>query len=373
MAVSVFDDSVFSALFGDAELAALFAEDRTVAMYNRVEAALTEAVAAEGLIAAEAAAAIVATLEGFAPPPGVLADGIAKDGLPIPCYVKALRAAVPEPFRAEVHKDSTSQDIMDTALALTLREANDILAARLDAAMAALDALSARFGDRPLMGRTRMQAALPVGVAHRIATWRAPLPHHAAALAALRPRLEALQFGGPVGTRDAWDGRGDAVARRMAATLGLTEPGAAWHTDRSAIGAYAAWLAGVSASLGKIGGDVALMAQQGIDAVRVAGGGASSAMAHKQNPILAELLVTLARYAATQAGGIAHSLVHEQERSGIAWALEMMLLAPLVVTAGRSLTATAELVGRIEAMGDGARETSSAAAAPHISSASSGH
>jgi 3-carboxy-cis,cis-muconate cycloisomerase len=353
VAVSPLDDRILGALFGDAELGAVFDERRTVERWTAVEAALAEAAAAEGLAPEATAAAIRAAP---APAEAVLAAGTARDGLPIPAYVAALKLAVREPLRAGVHIGSTSQDILDTAQALALRDANDILAGRIAALDDALAGLAARFGDRPLMARTRMQAALPVTVGHRIAAWRAPLAGQAADLEALRPRVEALQFGGPVGTREGWSGRGDAVARRMAAALGLADPGRAWHTDRSAIGAYGALMAGLAASAGKIGADVALMAQQGLGEAAVAGGGSSSAMAHKANPILAELLVALARYAATLAGGLAQSLVHEQERSGAAWSLEMMLLPQLVVTAGRSLGAATELAGRIERLGESARE-----------------
>ena len=72
--------------------------------------------------------------------------------------------------------------------------------------------------------------------------------------------------------------------------------------------------------LGKFGQDIALMAQAG-DELQRAGGGSSSAMAHKRNPIDAEMLVTLARYNAVQLSGMHHALIHEQDRSGAAWTL----------------------------------------------------
>jgi len=64
------------------------------------------------------------------------------------------------------------------------------------------------------------------------------------------------------------------------------------------------------------------MVQQGIDDIALSGGGGSSAMAHKQNPIGAELMVALARYVASQQGLLGQAMIHEQERSGAAWALE---------------------------------------------------
>lgn len=107
----------------------------------------------------------------------------------------------------------------------------------------------------------------------------------------------------------------------------------------------------ISGALGKIGTDLCLMAQQGIDEVKIAGGGASSAMAHKANPIRAELLVTLAHYNAAQMGALHNTLVHEQERSGAMWALEWMVLPPITVTAGRALSAASEVLGQIERIG----------------------
>jgi 3-carboxy-cis,cis-muconate cycloisomerase len=132
----------------------------------------------------------------------------------------------------------------------------------------------------------------------------------------------------------------------LAEGLGLGLPERPWHADRTRLAEIAVWLAGLSGSLGKIGQDVALMAQNEIAEIRLAGGGGSSAMPHKENPVGAETLVTLARFSATQVSGMHHALIAEQERSGAAWTLEWMLLPPLAVAAGAGLrTATALLAG----------------------------
>ena len=91
---------------------------------------------------------------------------------------------------------------------------------------------------------------------------------------------------------------------------------------------FAGWLSLVTGSLGKVGQDIALLAQNEIADVTVTGAGQSSAMHHKQNPVLAETLVTLARFNATQLSGMHHALVHEQERSGATWTLERRLGLP---------------------------------------------
>jgi 3-carboxy-cis,cis-muconate cycloisomerase len=350
MAVSVFEDALLGPLFRDPVTSSAFEASRTVERFNRVETALADACAAEGLVSRESADAVTNVLRAFAPDPATLASGTARDGIPVPAYVAALKAAVPEAHRSAVHFGATSQDVMDTALALALVEVNASLHHRLRAAAEAVRKVIGTWGAAPIMGRTRMQAALPITFADRGAAWLAPLLDHDERLARLRGSVEALQLGGPVGNRAGWGRRGNGVARRMGKSLGLAAP-APWHTRRDALGEYAAFLSLVTAAGGKIGQDVALMAQQGIDEAALSGGGGSSAMEHKRNPVLAELLVTLARYNAAQLGGFHQALLHEQERSGIAWALEWTTLPPMCAAAGRSLDAVSALLSAIERIG----------------------
>jgi 3-carboxy-cis,cis-muconate cycloisomerase len=196
-----------------------------------------------------------------------------------------------------------------------------------------------------------MQAAAEITVADRIVPWRAPWADHRARLDDLTPRLLRLQFGGAAGNRAALGAQGPAVAAELAQALGLSDPPHAWHAMRDGLGEFAGWLSLVTGTLGKIGQDIALMAQQGLDEVSLSGGGTSSAMADKRNPVRAELLVTLARFNAAMLGGFHQALVHEQERSGAAWTLEWMILPQMLQATGRALTAGAELIGSIERIG----------------------
>ena len=93
------------------------------------------------------------------------------------------------------------------------------------------------------------------------------------------------------------------------------------------------------------------MAQQGIEEIGLSGGGGSSAMPHKSNPVLAELLVTLARFNAGQVAQLHHAMVHEQERSGAAWALEWMVLPQMQITTGRGLLTAQTMLNQIERIG----------------------
>lgn len=337
-------------LFGDAEAAGIWSADMQLRHMLAFEAAYTRALGAVGRIDEEDAESTAQAISEAWVDLDSLNEATARDGVVIPDLVAQLRRATGVEGPA-LHKGTTSQDVIDTALALTIRDYNSLLADRLTALETELAALTERFHAAPMMGRTRMQAALPITVADRISTWALPLQGHQTRLAAMRPRLEALQFGGAAGDRAATSPHGDEIAAHMAKALGLSNPPRAWHATREGVVDYANLLSLVTGTLGKMGQDICLMAQQGVDEIKLSGGGGSSAMPHKQNPVLAELLVTLARFNAVQVSGMHHAMIHEQERSGAAWSLEWMILPQMAEATARSLSAAIELCGQITRIG----------------------
>ncbi|AJE45560.1 3-carboxy-cis,cis-muconate cycloisomerase [Celeribacter indicus] len=348
MSVSVFDHPWLGGLFGDPEMAAILAPERQMAHMLAFEAAWSRACGKAGLFdparAEEAATAIAAARIDLAD----IAAGMAEDGVPVPRLVKQLKAIAPA---EAVHKGATSQDVVDTALVLTLREASGLIAERLTTLDTALVSLEARFGDAPLMGRTRMQAATEITVRDRLLAWRLPIADHLMTLEQKRADVEKVQIGGASGDRKALGHKAGTVVAAVAEALDLAPTDKAWHTMRHGIAGYASFLSLITGSLGKFGQDVVLMAQQGLEEIAMSGGGGSSAMPHKQNPVAAELLVTLARFNATQVSAMHHALVHEQERSGTAWTLEWMVLPQMLMTTGRALAVAIDMSQRITRIG----------------------
>lgn len=335
--------SMVQALVGDEEAGALFSNEAELSAMLDVEVALAKAQAETGLIAQDAAYRIAEACRSFRPDWSALAAGLVQDGVIVPGLIKQLRAVVGEPHAKALHFGATSQDIIDSALVLRLKSIVGIYERRLDDLIAALRDLRTRDGAVKLMAHTRMQRALPFTAADKIETWLQPLERHAENLRNLAPRLLVLQLGGPVGTRDGMGDHGDAVADAMAEILGLAY-GPPWHSQRDRIGEFGALLSLISGTLGKIGQDVALMAQNEVAEVRLASGGGSSAMPHKSNPVQAELLVTLARYNAGLLGTLHQALVHENERSGAAWTLEWLVLPQMVTATAAGLSKAQALV-----------------------------
>ena len=75
-------------------------------------------------------------------------------------------------------------------------------------------------------------------------------------------------------------------------------------------------------------------------------------MPHKQNPVKAEVLIALGRYVAGQNAVLGQAMIHEQERSGEAWALEWLTLPSMFEAAGVALRATSEVLVQIQSIGD---------------------
>lgn len=348
--ISPFDHLWLGGLFRDAQAADIWGPDRQMAYMLAFEAAYTRALGQTGKTEISAANAVAQQINAFKPDMADLHSGTARDGVVVPALVAQLKHAIDHEGGC-IHTGTTSQDVIDTALAMTLRDFNDLLDSRIAALIGTFDDLAARFGDVPIMGRTRMQAAMPITFLNRLATWKQPLVTHRVRLNNLRPNVECLQLGGAAGDRAALAPHADDISCIMAAELGLSNPPQAWHAMREGIVDYASFLSLICGSLGKFGQDICLMAQQGVDDVTLSGGGGSSAMPHKQNPVLAELLVTLARFNATQVSGMHHALVHEQERSGAAWALEWMILPQMAQATARSLAVAAEICGKITLIG----------------------
>lgn len=337
--------------FHDPSISNMFSGEAMLAQMLRFERAWTLALLAVESIDQRQADAAIAVIEGFKPDNAAFAQGANQDGLPVPELVRQLRSALPESDRKAIHNGSTSQDVLDTSFVLACLAVLDLFQARLQVLITGLDDLQSRFGDTALMGRTRMQAALPIGVAQRIETWRKPMQNVLNEFSDLKTQTACVQVGGAVGdrafARDDHDGR---ILHTMCTELGLS-PADVWHTDRSRMLDLGHWLTKTAGACAKIGKDIGLMAQQGIEEVKLSGSGGSSAMPHKQNPVRAENLTALGRFVAGQNAILAQAMIHEQERSGEAWALEWLTLPTMFEATGASLNAAQGLLGQIEYLG----------------------
>lgn len=220
-----------------------------------------------------------------------LRDGVRRDGVPVVDLVRQLREQVGGDAD-RVHRGATSQDVLDTALVLASRDALAAAGRDLATAGRALAALAAAQRGTPVIARTLTQPAEPTTLGAESAAWLDAVTSALAALCGLR---YPVQLGGAVGTGSAFvrlSGREDAprlLRAALARTLGLADPGRAWHTDRSPVLSIVAAAGQVCAAAGRIGRGLAFAARDGV--LLPAHGGGSSAMPHKKNPVDAVILI----------------------------------------------------------------------------------
>jgi len=328
MPVNPADSPVFGTLYGSDAMRAVFDERAFLQRMLDVEAALARVQAGLGIIPPEAAQAIGAAARVENLDTAELAASVRNVGYPVVGLVKGLSRAAGAAGRW-THWGATTQDIMDTALVLQVREGLALLRRDLLAVIAELAKRAASHRQTVMAGRTHLQHALPTTFGLKCAVWLAPLIRDAERLDQLRPRIEVVQFGGAAGTLASLGEQGIAVMEGLAAELGLAAPDVPWHVARDGFAEAVAFLGLVCGSLSKIAFDIILLAQTEVAEVaepHVAGRGSSSTMPQKRNPIASEYVLAAARAVQALVPLMQGAMAGDQERATGPWQAELLAL-----------------------------------------------
>jgi len=339
--------SIFEGFLSTSETLAAFSDRNFVDAMLRFEAALARAQAQVGLIPESAVHSIVGSckVELF-DVAKIVRDSGRAGSVAIP-LVKSLKEAVGL-FNADavryVHFGSTSQDVIDTAMALVTREAVTLIEADLAKAAQALLRHAEKHATTPILARTLMQPASVTSFGFKCVGWAAPLVRSRARIAAAARSALHVQLGGAVGTLTRMKGHGPQVRRLVADALGLGDPGATWHTQRDEWIALGCELGLMVGSLGKIAKDIALMGQYEVAELAEPsepGRGGSSAMPHKRNPVASMVALAAAQRAPQRVAALLQAMPQEHERALGAWQAELAEWPQLLMSAHGSVRALA--------------------------------
>jgi len=337
MACTVVDSILYRDAFGTPAMRAVFSDHALIQRYIDAEVALAKAEARVGVIPAEAAEVIARESR---------IDRIDFDhmraetdivGYPILPLVHQLVEMCGDAGRY-VHWGATTQDIMDTAVALQICDALDIIDADIRELRSILADLAVKHRDTPMAGRTHLQQALPVTFGYKVAIWLAMFDRHQQRLAELRPRVALVEFAGAAGTLASLGTKGFEVQEAMADELGLGVPATTWHVARDGFAEAVNLLALITGSLGKIALDIMIMASTEFAEVAepfVKGRGASSTMPQKRNPISSELMLAASKAVRQHAGLMVDAMVQDFERATGPWHAEWIAIPEsFILTAG---------------------------------------
>jgi 3-carboxy-cis,cis-muconate cycloisomerase len=317
-----------------------------------VEAALAEAEASAGVIPRDAAGAVkTACNVDLFDAASLEAESVRAGNLAIP-LVRELTARVagshPEMARY-VHWGATSQDIIDTGLVLQLRGSVPAIVHDLRRAADASARHAAQHVATTMPGRTWLQQATPITFGLKAAGWCDALDRTSTLVQQSLDAASCLQFGGASGTLAALGDQGPDIATRFGKILGLAVPAIPWHTHRDRLASLACALGVATGTMGKIGRDLALLAQTEIGEAHepAAEAGRSSTMPHKRNPVRAAIVVAAAMRVPGLVSTMLACMLQEHERGLGGWQAEWDTVPDLVTTTAE---ASAALAAALEAL-----------------------
>ena len=276
----------FGEMFGTNEMRALFSDEALVQRYLDVEIALARVQATLGLIPGEAADAIAAAAHVERIDWPRLSQRTEIVGYPILPLVEQVVEWVRDGHGEFCHWGATTQDIMDTADALQIKDGLELIEAALSDLCETLATLAKDHSHTAMPGRTHLQHALPITLGYKCACWLSSLDRHRQRLIELQSRVLVGQFSGAAGTLASLGPLGLDVQAALMKELGLGNPSITWHTARDNFAEVTGLLALTGGTLGKIGYDVMLLMQTEVaEAFEpfVKGRGASSTMPQKRN------------------------------------------------------------------------------------------
>jgi 3-carboxy-cis,cis-muconate cycloisomerase len=334
---TVLDSILFRDAFGTPAMREVFSDFSLISRYVEVEVALAKAEAECGVIPPEAAVEIGGRAAASSLDFDLLRRETEIVGYPILPLVHQLVKQCGEAGRY-VHWGATTQDIMDSAVILQVRDGLSIIEADISALRGILADLSRRYRDTPMAGRTHLQQALPVTFGYKTAIWLAMFDRHAERLEQLKPRVLIGQFAGAAGTLASLGDRGFDVQSAFCRQLGLGVPVSTWHVARDGLAEVVNFFGLVTGSLGKIALDIMIMASTEFAELYepfVKGRGASSTMPQKRNPISSELILAACKAVRQHAGLMLDAMVQDFERATGPWHAEWMAIPEsFVLTAG---------------------------------------
>jgi adenylosuccinate lyase len=349
-----FGSKVYGGAWTTPQMQALFADASRTRRWLNLLAILAETQAEFDLIPKEAARDILATAQAIMVDEEFLREcreGYEATGHSTAGLIRAFARRCAGPGAEWFYVGATVQDIADTWLMLTLREARGLMIADLDRAAAAAEELCRRHRNTLMPGRTHGQQGLPITFGFKAAGWLAELRRCRQRFEEAAPRLDVGQLCGGVGSLSALGPEALALQRRFFERIGLRAPDISWTASRDILVEWGSLSIFAAGAADRIGHEVYNLQRDEIGELREGASReniGSITMPHKRNPEAAEHLGTLSRAVRANAALLCESLVHDHERDGRSWKIEWHAVPEITLAAGKALALLAGLLEGLE-------------------------
>jgi adenylosuccinate lyase len=340
MASGVFDDALIRHLYSTDELRAIFSDRNRVQKWYEYEAALAHEQAELGIIPREAAQEIARNANVENVDIEAIAAEIRRIKHPLVPALKAVQARCAGEWGEYIHFGPTTQDVLDTATVLQLKEAHAVFLRDMRAIGHALYKLADAHKATAMAGRSHGVQALPITFGHKAAIWLSEMGRNHERLRELEKRVFVGGMVGAVGTQASFGPRAAELEERVMKRLNLGVADINWQPARDRFAEYVAALGILSGTLGKIANEIVTLEHTEIAEVFEpfsAGKVGSSTMPHKRNPSTCEAVVANSRAIRYNVAFMLECMVVEHERDGSAWRGEWKTLPESCLMAGGML------------------------------------
>jgi adenylosuccinate lyase len=327
------------------EMARVWSEETRLGHWLEIELALVDVLAERGAVPREAATAL---RTGARVNVARMQEIEAQVHHDVIAFVSSVAETVGDEGRW-LHLGYTSSDVVDTAFAIQLRDAADVLLAGVDGLRAAVREQALRHKHTPMIGRTHGIHAEPITFGLKCASWYAELGRDRRRLAASRAEIAFGKLSGAVGT---FANNDPSVEAAILGRLGLTpEPIATQVVPRDRHAVYFTTLAVLAGTCERIALEIRHLQRTEVgEAAEPFGKGqkGSSAMPHKRNPILVENVCGIARLVRGYAGTALENMALWHERDISHSAVERVIAPDATIALDFALVRLARVVAELE-------------------------
>lgn len=318
------DSIVFGDSVGTAEMRGIFSETAGFQRWLDVEVALARAQASMGLIPEGAAKVIAQHADASQLDLEAVKASGKRTGHSLLGVLGEFRKQIADDNSRYVHFGATTQDIIDTATMLSIKQAYGLAQDKLAGVLRLLADLTEKHAGTLMVGRTHGGHALPITFGYKAAVWLSELSRQFDRWEEAKERILVGNMTGAVGTFAPWGDRGFEVQQKTLALLGLGVPETCWHASRDRIAEAITLSALLAGTAGRIAHEIYNLSKTETRELIEPSAGkiGSSTMPHKRNPIHSEWVMVLERQIRSNALICLEAMSQENERDASRWKSE---------------------------------------------------
>nr|WP_315297412.1 adenylosuccinate lyase family protein [Raoultella terrigena] len=335
---SVFDSELYSSLFTQSEMKVIWSDENLIRCWLTFESTVACVQAELGMIPQQAADDIGETCRTLSLDWGRLAEETRSVGMPIKPLIDQIADAGTPLVKKYLHWGCTTQDLLDTGLAMRLHQTLTLLRRLAIGLGNALKEMAVEHKHSVMVARTNSIDASATTWGLQVSGYLGELTRHMRRLDNLFATATTGLFGGAVGNLASVGAQGLAIRNRLMSELGLSCPSGAMNASQDNVVEVVQFFALVHGTLCRIANDVETLGRTPIAELREGeGGGGSSAMPHKTNPRSSNMIQTLARMGWMYSSGAPNLLDQHDVRSASARVLNWTLVPEAALCLATSL------------------------------------